>query len=290
MPDPTAGPVTTLWERDWFDVPKALFTAALPLDPYARLAYVYLMRWEANAGQAFPGVLRMTQETGMSKSTCLRAFDQLERAGLLVRHKRRGQANHYQLYHPADPANGTRSALGVSCGQPEDTPTTGSVPQTPPTDGSVPQTPVSDRHGGRVPQTLGVVSDRHPSMTDQINTELHTPAPALVDRLCAQGVARSTAVALARELPDSVDRHVAVLETCPARLKPVSQPGGLIRAIREDWDWSAVAPPAAQHLYGLRCPRCRTVSDPVFTEMPTTAHPCSTCGQPLTYAAHGLPL
>jgi hypothetical protein len=100
-------------------------------------------------------------------------------------------------------------------------------------------------------------------------------------------VARSTAVALARTWPESAARHVAILEATPKHPAPVNTPGGLVQAIREDWDWSACRPPPPAVFYGLHCPTCQALSDPLFRTEPSAPHPCSICGQPLTWAAHG---
>lgn len=181
MSDAPPGPVAVLFDRHWFDVPNAIFSPTLALDPYARLAYCYLMRWDGDQGHAFPGLPRMVADTGMSRSTCLRALTALEQAGLLVRHRLPGTTTRYQLFHPEDPANAGR-ALGIACGQPVEASPSRRTPETPPRDGRVPQTRGTP---GRVPPTregcltdTGGVSPRHPIKTGSIKTDLTRLDPA----------------------------------------------------------------------------------------------------------------
>lgn len=158
--------IAARWTHHWFDVPNALFD--LPLDPLARLAYVYLLRWDADRAQAFPGYARMAQDTGMSRSSAIRAIQALVAAGLLTKVAQVGAPNRYHLFHPEDPDNARRAALaslarptvrtaeaqdpGLARGIVQDpttttlstAPTGGSIPVTPPTDGRVSETPPVD--------------------------------------------------------------------------------------------------------------------------------------------------
>jgi len=88
------------WARHWFGVPHALFTPALPLDPTARLVYIYLLHWRGDQGQAFPGYTRMAADLGCSRSSAIRACRALVAAGLLQKVARPGTTNRYQLFHP----------------------------------------------------------------------------------------------------------------------------------------------------------------------------------------------
>lgn len=81
----------------WFPVPTSLFDGAVPLEPTARLAYIYLLRWGADRGQAFPGYTRMAADTGLSRSTAIRAIRALVAAGLVVKDARPGRSNVYRI-------------------------------------------------------------------------------------------------------------------------------------------------------------------------------------------------
>ena len=87
----------------WFPVPIALFDAAVSLEPTARLAYIYLLRWGADRGQAFPGYPRMAAETGLSRSTAIRAIRALVAAGLVIKEARPGRSNVYRVVAPCPP-------------------------------------------------------------------------------------------------------------------------------------------------------------------------------------------
>ncbi len=165
-----AGPIAARWTHHWFDVPNALF--ALPLDPLARLAYVYLLRWDADRAHAFPGYTRMAADTGMSRSSAIRAIQALGAAGLLLKVAQTGGPNRYQLFHPDDPDNARRAAHWALASPPRPpvratataapsqapfvdpkraderslstAPREGSIPVTPPSPGSVPGTPPVD--------------------------------------------------------------------------------------------------------------------------------------------------
>lgn len=90
----------TAWMQHWFPVPHALFRPDLPLDPTARLVYIYLLHWGGDAGQAFPGYTRMAADLGCSRSSAIRACRALVAAGLLHKVARPGTTNRYQLQHP----------------------------------------------------------------------------------------------------------------------------------------------------------------------------------------------
>ncbi len=193
-----AGPIEARWSHHWFDVPNSLF--AVPLDPLARLAYVYLLRWDADRAQAFPGYTRMAHDTGMSRSSAIRALRALGAAGLLIKVAQAGGPNRYQLFHPEDPDNARRAAqwalapwsrptVRAAAAPPapfvdakradlSPAPTGGSVSVTPPSPGSVPMTSPVDNlstapTGGSVsvtppsPGSLGETPLRGAGPTDQ---------------------------------------------------------------------------------------------------------------------------
>ena len=130
-----AGPIEARWTHHWFDVPNSLF--AVPLDPLARLAYVYLLRWDADRAQAFPGYTRMAHDTGMSRSSAIRALRALGAAGLLTKVAQAGGPNRYQLFHPEDPDNARRAAQWALASASRPTVRAGETPR-PPAAGPVP--------------------------------------------------------------------------------------------------------------------------------------------------------
>jgi len=267
-----AGPIEARWSHHWFDVPNSLF--AVPLDPLARLAYVYLLRWDADRAQAFPGYTRMAHDTGMSRSSAIRALQALGAAGLLTKVAQAGGPNRYQLFHPEDPDNARRAAqwalapwsrptVRAAAAPPapfvdakradlSPAPTGGSVSVTPPSPGSLGETPLRGAgptdQGGLVSETRGGWSERHPINTDLDQDKTHrarTPAPAReadavcvwTNRLVAEGVGPPVAARLAHQHPDRVQAVLAHLAARQAQghPSPFRSPGGLWRAIEEGW-------------------------------------------------------
>lgn len=102
----------------YFQVPNAIFDAEL--DPYEKLAYMYLARCGNHGGTSFPSYRTIAKKCSMSRRKAIDAVRTLEEQGFLTKERRRkGDKNETNLYiveHDLEQKKGGDGAQGASPG------------------------------------------------------------------------------------------------------------------------------------------------------------------------------